>query len=75
MWGQYPALVEGPPSNVVNGVVHEVQKEDHEKRLVYYEKDANQCALCFIRLGAEEHIFGKTFLWAGDPNDEDLRRV
>lgn len=61
-----------PPGNVVNGMVYEVQQEEHAKRLAYYETDAYRCALCFIRLGVEEEIFGKTFVWAGDPNDGDL---
>lgn len=72
MWGQYPALVDGPPGNVVNGMVYEVQKEDHEKRLAYYETDAYRCASCLIRPEAGEQIFGKTFMWADDPDDEDL---
>ena len=73
MWGPYPTLVDGPSGNVVNGVVYEVQKESHERRLAYYETDAYRSVSCFIKPGAGgEKIFGKTFVWARDPNDEDL---
>ncbi|KAF9641882.1 hypothetical protein BDM02DRAFT_3177003 [Thelephora ganbajun] len=72
MWGPYPALVDGPPGNVVSGMIYEVQKEDHEKRLAYYETNAYRCASCFIKPTTGDQIFGKTFVWADDPNDEDL---
>ena len=42
-------------------MVYEVQKEDYEKRLAYYETGAYQYAACFIAPGAAgEQIFGKT---------------
>ena len=73
MWGPYPTLVDGPPGNVVNGMVYEVQQQDHEKRLAYYETDAYRSRSCDIKLGeGGEEIVGKTFVWASDPNDEDL---
>jgi len=73
MWGPYPTLVDGPPGNVVNGMVYEVQKEHHEKRLAYYETNAYRCASCSIGPGGGgEAIFGKTFVWASDPDDEEL---
>jgi gamma-glutamylcyclotransferase (GGCT)/AIG2-like uncharacterized protein YtfP len=54
MWGPYPTLIDGPPGNVVNGMVYEVQKEGHEKRLAYYETKAYRCVSCSIKLGQEE---------------------
>ena len=73
MWGPYPTLIDGPPGNVVSGMVYEVQAEAHEKRLAYYETDAYRSASCFITPGAGgEQIFGKTFVWANDPNDRAL---
>ena len=73
MWGPYPALIDGPPGNVVNGMAYEVQKEGHENRLAYYETDAYKCASCFIKPGTGgDQIFGKTFVWADDSNDGDL---
>ena len=74
MWGPYPTLVKGPTGNVVNGLVYEVQWEKHEKRLAYYETDAYKSASCSIQPGfGGDAIIGKTFVWAGDPNDEILR--
>ena len=74
MWGPYPTLVDGPPGNVVSGMAYEVQKEDHEKRLAYYETNAYRCAACSIQpgTGGESEISGKTFVWAKGPDDEDL---
>lgn len=73
LWGPYPALIDGPTGNVVNGVVYEVQTEEHEKRLSYYETDAYRCVSCLIQPGdGGKQISGKTFVWADDPNDEDL---
>ena len=73
MWGPYPALIDGPPGNTVNGMVYEVQREDHEKLLADSETDAYRSALCYIRPGeGGKGFFGKTFVWAGDPNDEEL---
>ncbi|KAF9784599.1 hypothetical protein BJ322DRAFT_853824 [Thelephora terrestris] len=70
MWGPYPALTDGPPGNVVNGMAYEVQEEGHEKRLAYYETDAYRCVSCFIKpASGGDQISGKTFVWAGDPND------
>jgi hypothetical protein len=69
----YHALIDGPPGSIVNGMVYGVQKEDYEKRLAYYGTGAYRYAACFIAPGAAgEQIFGKTFVWADDPNDEDL---
>ena len=74
MWGPYPTLVEGPPENVLNGMAYEVQHERHEKRLAYYETDAYMCATCLIKpASGGDQIAGKTFVWAGDPNDRILR--
>ena len=74
MWGPYPTLVNGPPGNVVDGMAYEVQNEDHEGRLAYYETDAYKCATCFIRpASGGDQIVGKTFVWAGHPDDRILR--
>jgi len=73
MWGPFPTLVDGPPGNVINGMVYEVQKKGHEGVLAYYETDAYRCASCSIKpeAGGEE-IVGKTFVWAGARDDSDL---
>lgn len=68
MWGPYPALVDGPPGNVVNGMAYEIQKESHEGRLAYYETSAYKCISCFIKpASGGDQIVGKTFVWAGNP--------
>jgi len=73
MWGPYPTLVEAPPENIVNGMIYEVQREGHERRLAYYETDAYRCAVCRIIPGeGGERIYGKTFVWAGDSDDKVL---
>jgi len=67
MWGPYPALIDGPPGNVVDGMVYEVRKKDHEKRLACYETDAYRCVSCPIKSGAGgEQIIGKTLVWAAN---------
>ena len=57
----------------MNGMVYEVQRKAHERRLARYETDAYRSASCSIKFGAGgEQIFGKTFVWADDPNDGAL---
>ena len=74
MWGPYPTLIEGTPGSVVNGMAYEVQNEGHERRLAHYETDAYRCTTCFIKpASGGDQIVGKTFVWAGDPNDRILR--
>ena len=74
MWGPYPALVDGPPGNVVNGMAYEVQSEGHESRLARYETDAYRSANCFIKpASGGDRIVGKTFVWAKGLNDKTLR--
>lgn len=70
LWGPYPALVDGPPGNVVNGMMYEVRRENHERRLAYYETSSYKCVSCPITPGTgEEQITGKTFVWAGEPEE------
>ena len=73
MWGPFPTLVEGPPGNIISGMVYEVQSEADEKKLAHYESSAYRSAPCSIRpAGGGEEIYGKTFVWARDPNDQNL---
>jgi len=66
MWGPFPVLIDGPPGNVVNGMVYEVQRKAHENSLAYHEKNGYRCASCSIKSGAGgEQVIGKTFVWAG----------
>ena len=73
MWGPFPTLVEGPPGNIINGMAYEVQSEEDEWNLAYYETDAYKSVSCSIRpAGGGDGISGRTFVWAHDPNHEDL---
>lgn len=70
LWGPYPALINGPPGNVVNGAMYEVLQESHERRLAFYETRSYEAASCLITPGTGgEQITGKTFVWARDPDE------
>lgn len=72
LWGQYPALVNGPTGAVVEGMVCEIETEKHAKRLAQYETSAYDRAPCRIRFtdGKEpEEVSGTTFVYAGNPMD------
>ncbi|KAI9770935.1 MAG: hypothetical protein M1840_002639 [Geoglossum simile] len=40
LWGQYPALVDGPPAETVSGVAYDTQSQDEEMELEAYEGDS-----------------------------------
>ena len=40
LWGQYPALVNGAPGQVVEGMVYHVRKKGHPEKLAEYETKA-----------------------------------
>ncbi|KAI9727605.1 MAG: hypothetical protein M1834_008045 [Cirrosporium novae-zelandiae] len=68
-WGQYPALIDGPPGNLVQGFAFQVQTEEDEEKLAYYETKAYECMPCVIAFtdGAEPtKVDGNTFMYAGD---------
>ena len=72
LWGQYPALINGPPGAVVEGMVYEVEHEEHAQRLAEYETQAYRPAPCLIRFvdGKEpEEVTGTTFKYVGNPMD------
>lgn len=72
MWGQYKALVDGPQGNIVEGTAYELQTEEDEERLAFYETSAYEVAPCKIHFPKEgeevgpKTISGKTFRYAGD---------
>lgn len=72
MWGQYKALVIGPQRSIIEGVAYEVQSEEDEEKLTFYETRAYEVAPCNIYLRDEgagdepERICGNTFRYAGD---------
>jgi hypothetical protein len=73
MWGPYPALIDGPPSAIVQGVTFEVKNQQVAGRLAEYETDAYEEHPCIIRFEDGVKVSGMTFKWRDDPDDEDLR--
>lgn len=72
LWGQYPALIYGPPAAVVKGMVYGVELVEHAQRLVEYETQAYRPKQCLIRFndGEEpEEVTGTTFEFVGGPLD------
>ncbi|OBT61602.1 hypothetical protein VE03_08875 [Pseudogymnoascus sp. 23342-1-I1] len=66
LWGQYPALVNGPTDNHVDGMSFQVETEEHQKMLEYYETDVYRVA--GIRISVDGKVVsGRTFVWANDP--------
>ncbi|KAG8165335.1 hypothetical protein KVR01_005610 [Diaporthe batatas] len=69
MWGPYPALIDGPPGNVVKGMAYEVEGEKAKTKLADYETDNYREHTCTIRLEGGAQVSGTTFEWAGDVDD------
>lgn len=72
LWGQYPALVNGPEGGVVEGAMYDVQTEKHAARLAEYETKAYMAVPCQINLvGRDEpaKVFGTTFRYVGPDID------
>ncbi|KAF4435544.1 poly polymerase [Fusarium acutatum] len=49
LWGQYPALQDGPQDAQVSGAVYHVQSVAHAKRLAEYETNSYKAKPCFIQ--------------------------
>ena len=73
MWGPYPALTDGPPDAIVQGVAFEVKSQQVATRLAEYETDAYVEHDCTIRLENGDTLSGATFKWRDGPDDPDLR--
>lgn len=74
LWGPYPALVDGPTDAIVEGMVYQVQSENHANRLARYETNAYAPVSCQIRFtdGKEPgEVSGMTFKYVGNPVDID----
>jgi gamma-glutamylcyclotransferase (GGCT)/AIG2-like uncharacterized protein YtfP len=66
LWGQYPALVDGPPEASVRGMAYVVQRPSHQKLLELYETDHYKVRHCLINLQDGKEVKGRTFLWNAD---------
>ncbi|SMR56275.1 unnamed protein product [Zymoseptoria tritici ST99CH_3D1] len=73
LWGQYPALVDGSPEEMVEGAVFEVANEAAAARLAQYETKAYRARPCLIRVWSrdegEKLIEGFAFLYDGRSKD------
>lgn len=72
LWGQYPAVQNGPQDAPVAGAVYRVQSVSHAKRLAEYETDNYRVEPCVIQYTdakepAEE--MGHVFMFNGNPRD------
>ncbi len=72
LWGQYPALVDGPTGATVDGMVLEIESEKHGQRLADYETNAYTAAPCRIHFTDDKEpgeASGTTFKYVGNPID------
>jgi gamma-glutamylcyclotransferase (GGCT)/AIG2-like uncharacterized protein YtfP len=72
LWGQYPALQEGPQDAQVSGAVYIVQSDAHAKRLAEYETNSYLAKPCLIQyMDGEEPAeeCGHAFMYVGNPRD------
>ncbi|EGP86784.1 uncharacterized protein MYCGRDRAFT_28606, partial [Zymoseptoria tritici IPO323] len=74
LWGQYPALVDGSPEEMVEGAVFEVANEAAAARLAQYETKAYRASPCQIRMvnGCEEEEVVEGYAFVYDGNVKDL---
>jgi gamma-glutamylcyclotransferase (GGCT)/AIG2-like uncharacterized protein YtfP len=73
MWSIYPTLI--PGNEKVSGVVWEVKKEEHFKRLQAYETAAYKWTWCEAILENDDKTVienCRTFCWAGEPDSKEL---
>ena len=63
LWGQYPALLDGPPGAKVEGVAFEVETAEQVKLLQDYVTKRYMEDGCIIKLGDGSEVMGSTFTW------------
>lgn len=68
LWGQYPALVDGPTNSKVEGVLYFVDTEEQQRMLEHYETDVYSAEDVIIMVEGRA-VSGRTFMWAGDPTE------
>ncbi|KAH8175377.1 gamma-glutamyl cyclotransferase, AIG2-like domain-containing protein [Sarocladium implicatum] len=72
LWGQYPAMQDGPQGAEVDGAVYHVQSVAHAKRLAEYETNSYEAKPCLIQYtdGKEPaEDFGHVFMFVGNQRD------
>jgi gamma-glutamylcyclotransferase (GGCT)/AIG2-like uncharacterized protein YtfP len=68
LWGQYPALVDGPNNSYVDGMTYVVENEQQQKILEHYETDVYIVEGIRITVEGKE-VSGRTFMWADNPTE------
>jgi gamma-glutamylcyclotransferase (GGCT)/AIG2-like uncharacterized protein YtfP len=68
LWGQYPALVDGPTNSYVDGIAYFVETEQQQKMLEHYETDVYSAEGIRITVEGKE-VPGRTFMWASNPTE------
>ena len=76
LWGQYPALVDGPTDGEVMGFACEIKEQKHVNRLAEYETKNYRSTPCLVYPRDAEAIrdnatSGFTFKFCGNPIDLD----
>lgn len=69
MWGPYPALQDGPPGNVVPGMMWEVEGTKRKDRLAEYETSNYKEHGCIIEMADGSNVWGTTFMWNGNASE------
>jgi hypothetical protein len=72
LWGQYPAMLDGPQDAEVDGAVYHVQFVAHAKRLAEYETSSYRAEPCLIQYtdGKEPaDDYGHVFMFVGSQKD------
>jgi len=65
LWGQYPALVDGPNDSYVDSIAYVIKTEQQQKMLEHYETDVYRVEGIRITVKGEM-VSGRTFMWADD---------
>lgn len=72
LWGQYPALIKGPPGSVVEGMAYNVQTVEDGEKLAAYETRYYETQPCPIKYTDNKEPAtedGNVFMFAGDPRE------
>lgn len=72
LWGQYPAMLDGPGGAEVAGAVYHVQSPGQGKRLAEYETNsyvAKPCKIQYTDGGQPVQEYGHVFMFVGNPQD------
>ncbi|OJJ44872.1 hypothetical protein ASPZODRAFT_134274 [Penicilliopsis zonata CBS 506.65] len=72
LWGQYPAMVDGPQEGTVEGAVYNVQTVKAGEKLAAYETNNYTFKACLIEYTDGQKPaddLGHAFLFAGNPHD------